>query len=224
MPAACRPGNEYSPAAIRGLLHSVVCGRDPAPPAPMNALELLNSQHEQVRALFEEIEETDDPEDKARLFEELADAIAAHATIEEKIFYPAAYGHVRGRRSSSGLADANATKELLSEALEEHQAAKRALADLLKTSVEDAQFHAKLELLRDELLKHIEKEEGELFPKVRAELDVVNLDALGTQMEDLFDDELEDGAAQKLPLELERAAGAKPAKAKAKPKRQPVRH
>ncbi|HVJ17612.1 MAG TPA: hemerythrin domain-containing protein [Polyangiaceae bacterium] len=181
----------------------------------MNALELLNSQHEEVKALFEEIEETDDPEDKAGLFEELAASIAAHATIEEKIFYPAAY--------------ANATKELLSEAVEEHLAAKRILADLLKMSVEDGQFHAKLKVLKDELEHHIEEEEGELFPKVREELDAAKLEALGAQMEDLFDSELDDGAAEKIPLELERAASIKPAKsAKAPkapkaPKRQPAR-
>src|SRR5262245_34647036 len=109
----------------------------------MDALSLLMSQHEEVNALFEEIEATDDDEDKLGLFSELADAFAAHAAIEEKIFYPAAY--------------ANATKDLLDEAVEEHLAAKRTLADLLKMSAEDEQFDAKVKVLKEQIEHHVEE-------------------------------------------------------------------
>lgn len=193
----------------------------------MDALALLISQHEEVNALFEEIEGTDDDEDKLALFGELADAFAAHATIEEKIFYPAVY-RVGGRRSSSGLADASATEELLAEAVEEHLAAKRTLADLLKMSPRDEQFAAKLTLLKEQIEHHVEEEEGKLFPKVKKELETEELEALGAQMEEMFEAEMEKGPADKVPSETKKAAPIKPAKATkppkpGKPRRQPAR-
>ena len=54
----------------------------------VDALELLRSQHEEVDSLIEKIENTDDAGEKQALFIEMADKLAAHSTIEEKIFYP----------------------------------------------------------------------------------------------------------------------------------------
>jgi len=54
----------------------------------MDAIQLLESQHREVEDLFEEIEGSDDNEDKMELFEELADKLAVHASIEEHHFYP----------------------------------------------------------------------------------------------------------------------------------------
>jgi hemerythrin superfamily protein len=162
----------------------------------MDALELLESQHREVESLFSEIEETEDHEDKLALFGELADALAAHATIEEKLFYPAAY--------------ANATQELLAEAVEEHLAAKRILADLLTMSPGDEQFDAKVKVLKEQIEHHVDEEEDELFPQVRETLAAEELEALGEQMEELFDKALEQGAADDVPAETTRAASIKP--------------
>ena len=54
----------------------------------LDVLDLLKSQHDEVAALFEQLES--DGADRAELFAQLADKLAAHATVEEKIFYPAA--------------------------------------------------------------------------------------------------------------------------------------
>src|SRR5262245_50395262 len=97
---------------------------------PPDALELLTSQHDEVLQLFEELDESDDADEKAEIFRELADKIAAHASTEEKLFYP------------SVLSDD--TAELLLEATEEHLAAKRVLADLLEMDPDDDRFDAKL--------------------------------------------------------------------------------
>jgi hemerythrin superfamily protein len=175
----------------------------------MDALELLKSQHEEVKSLFKEIEKTEDEDDKLALFEELADSFAAHATIEEKIFYPAAY--------------ASATQELLNEAVEEHLAAKRTLADLLEMSPDDEQFEAKVKVLQEQIDHHVQEEEGELFPKVRDELDAPQLEALGAQMEEMFEAEMEESPAEKVPTETKKAASIKPRKPGKGGKRQPAR-
>src|SRR5690349_5783627 len=75
----------------------------------MDAIDLLKEQHREVESLFKQIESTADTEEKVELVQDLANSFAAHATIEERIFYPAAY------RES--------TKEVLDEAVEEHLSA-----------------------------------------------------------------------------------------------------
>jgi hemerythrin superfamily protein len=180
----------------------------------MDALSLLMSQHEEVNALFEEIEATDDDDDKLALFAELANAFAAHAHIEEKIFYPAAY--------------ASATAELLNEAVQEHLEAKRTLSELLKMSPQDEQFDAKVKTLKEQIEHHVEEEEGELFPKVKKELETEELEALGAQMEEMFEADLETSPADEVPLETKKPAQIKPTKTgkpakPGKPRRQPAR-
>ena len=49
----------------------------------IDVLELLTSQHQEVDDLFEKIE--NDEGDRDALFTELADKLAAHAAVEEKI-------------------------------------------------------------------------------------------------------------------------------------------
>jgi len=183
----------------------------------MDALTLLMSQHEEVNALFEELEDTDDEDDKLALFTELSNSFAAHAAIEEKIFYPAAY--------------ANATAGLLGEALEEHMAAKRTIAELLTMSPGDEQFDAKVKILKQQIEHHVEEEEGKLFPRVKKELEAKELEALGAELEEMFEAELEKGPGDEGD-EVTTEFKAPPAKAKgAKPepkgpkrgKRQPAR-
>jgi hypothetical protein len=145
----------------------------------MDALELLESQHEEVESLIEEIENTDDPETKQQLFEELADNIAAHSKIEETIFYPAAMSE--------------ATKETLHESTEEHLVVKRLLADMEELDVEDPQFDAKLSVVKESIRHHAhDEEEDKLFPKVRKLMSKDELQALGGEMLRLFE-ELMDG-------------------------------
>ncbi len=144
----------------------------------MNAIDLLKKQHGETKRLFEQLERAKDASRKQSLFDELADAIAMHATIEEKHFYPAA--------------KTAATEEILRESLEEHLGAKRLIADLLECEPDDEQFDAKIQVLREQVEHHIEEEESELFPKVKNLLSPDELEDLGVVMEDLMQ-ELEEG-------------------------------
>ena len=158
----------------------------------MNAITLLKQQHDEVEELFEQLEEADDDGEKLALFQQLADNLAAHATIEEKIFYPAAY--------------AKKTEELLREAVEEHLAAKRIIADLLALSPDDETFDAKVKVLKEQIEHHVEEEEGELFKAARKELSAAELNQLGTQMEALFDAEMDKSPSQSVPGQTDEAA------------------
>ena len=134
----------------------------------MNAVDLLLSQHREVEKLFSKIESAKSADKKAELFDEIADSLAIHATIEEHHFYPA----VRQNR----------TEDILLESLEEHLSIKRVLADLLDVSTDDETFDAKMKVLKEQVEHHVEEEEGDLFPKVRKLLDEDELEAIGQAM------------------------------------------
>jgi len=110
----------------------------------MNALDLLTEQHEEVDSLIQRIEASEG-DAKEVLFQELADKVAAHAKIEEKIFYPAVM--------------AKQTEEMLLESVEEHLAVKRVLADLIELDPNDDQFDAKLAVMKHQLEHHAHEEE-----------------------------------------------------------------
>ena len=146
----------------------------------INALDLLMEQHTEVERLIEKIEKADRPELKRELFVQLADKLAAHATIEEKLFYPAVM--------------AKQTHELLLESVEEHLAVKRVLADMLALDVENEHFDAKLTVMKEQVRHHAhDEEEGELFPKVRRLLSSDELAALGNELLAMFEMLLERG-------------------------------
>lgn len=139
----------------------------------MNAIDLLKSQHRTVEKLFSKIAGAKEDAKKQELFNQVADALAAHAAIEEHQFYPA----VKAKR----------TEDILLESLQEHLGVKRVIADLLKTPAGDQTFDAKIKVLKEQVEHHVEEEESDLFPKVKKLLDVEYLEALGQEMSAEFE-------------------------------------
>ena len=156
----------------------------------MNAIDLLKKQHVEARKLFKEIEKAG-PEEKEQLFDDLADALAVHAAIEEQHFYPA-------------TKDAR-TEELLQEAVEEHLSAKRIIADLLEMEPDDPQFDAKIKVLQEQIEHHVEEEETELFPKVQKLHSKEEMEDLGVLMEQTAEEMKEQGAPR---MEVPKETGA----------------
>jgi hemerythrin-like domain-containing protein len=153
-------------------------------------MQLLKKQHQEVKQLFKQYEDADESE-KQELFEQIADDFAAHGEIEEKIFYPAVF--------------VGPLKEKLQEAVEEHLAGKRVVADLLKMDPSDEQFDPKMKVLQELIEHHVEEEEGELFPLVRQNFAREELEALGEQMEQMFDELQESAPREAIPSETDQA-------------------
>lgn len=154
----------------------------------IDALELLRMQHEEVENLIEEIENSDVAEDKRALFEEFADKLAAHSTIEEKIFYPSVMD--------------DKTREMLVESTEEHLSVKRVLADMMELDVEDERFDAKLSVIKEQIRHHArDEEEKMLFPKVRRLMSADELAALGNELLAMFEMLLEKEPRMQVPAE-----------------------
>lgn len=160
----------------------------------LNALDLLVEQHDKVDQLLAELEDDQaDPARKRLVFQELADNIAAHAEIEEQVFYPS----VRAAQ----------TQEILLESTEEHLAIKRVLADLLETRLDDARFDAKLSVLKEEIEHHAREEEEQiLFPKLRRMMSEDQLAALGSEMLALFERLMSQQPRKEVPAQTRRAA------------------
>jgi hemerythrin superfamily protein len=159
--------------------------------ATVNAIDLLTEQHAEVDKLIAAIEKGKG--DKQALFEELADKLAAHATIEEKIFYPAV--------------KAGTTEELLHESVEEHLVIKRLLTDMMELDPDDDQFDAKLSVMKESIEHHAHKEEEkELFPKVKKLLTGEQLEALGGEMTAMFEDLMTQEPRRQVPAETDEAA------------------
>lgn len=159
----------------------------------MNAIELLTSQHREVEKIFSKIERAKGIAEKRKLFELLGDNLAIHTAIEEHHFYPA----VKAKR----------TEDILLESLHEHLSIKRVLADLLAADVKDDAFDAQIKVLKEQVEHHVEEEEQDLFPKVKKILNVEELKALATQMEEEKSALTEKGEARsKVPSETKEPA------------------
>jgi hemerythrin superfamily protein len=135
----------------------------------MNAIELLETQHRDVDELFARLL-GGGGSDKTRqkLFDDLADLLAIHASIEELHFYPAV--------------KAAKTDENVEHSLEEHVDIKRKLSMCMATSVSGDKFVERLRALMEEVQHHVHEERTELFPKVRRIFDADQLEALGQEM------------------------------------------
>jgi hypothetical protein len=102
---------------------------------------------------------------------------------------------------------AKQTEDMLLESVEEHLAIKRVLADLIALDVDDDQFDAKLEVMKEEVEHHArEEEEGELFPKVEKLIASEELDALGQEMLSKFEELLVAQPRMQVPKETRAAA------------------
>jgi hemerythrin superfamily protein len=135
----------------------------------MNAIELLDTQHRDVDALFARLESGNGtPKARQKLFDDLADMLAIHASIEELHFYPAV--------------KAAKTDENVEHSLEEHVDIKRKLSMCMATNVSGDKFVERLRALMEEVQHHVKEERTDLFPKVRRIFDADQLEALGQEM------------------------------------------
>lgn len=159
----------------------------------MNAIGFLKQQHKEALQLIQSLKNAEDSDEKQQLFDRCADVIALHFLIEEQSFYP----QVKN----------DETEDMLLEAVEEHLAGKRVLADLLDTDVDDKTFPAKLEVLEVTVQHHINEEEQQMFPKLEKIFGPKKLDAIGDDLEDTEQDLLGQGDPKsQIPDQTESAA------------------
>ncbi len=139
-----------------------------------DAVSVLKRQHDEAQKAFHDLSVAGEEERRPR-FQHLADMLAAHASVEERLVYPE-------------LARIEDVADSARDALEEHLVQKRLLADMLERDLEEAVFDAKCRVLEAEVLRHAEEEEGGLLPKMEKALGRERLDELGAEIERTFAD------------------------------------
>jgi hypothetical protein len=132
---------------------------------------LLESQHQEVKALFERFDAAGSASARARVFVAIKEALSAHALLEEAIFYPAV----------AGLPDPEA-QDLVAAAVEDHGGVKAELAHLDSMAVGDPAFEGRLAVLRSAVELHVAQEENDLFPRARRLLGARRLASVGERM------------------------------------------
>ena len=133
--------------------------------------------------------------DRAEMFHELANKLAAHAAVEEKVFYPAAMS--------------DDTSEMLHESVEEHLSVKRLLADMLELDPDEDHetFDAKLAVLKEQITHHARREEeAKMFPLLRRMMSDDERSALGNEVMALYESLIEHQPRQNVPSETTEAA------------------
>jgi hemerythrin-like domain-containing protein len=147
----------------------------------MDAIRLLTDDHDALKKLLEQGDQTTERGVKTRtdLLQRIKTELTAHEIIEEEIFYPALKEHPKA-------------KELVLEAYEEHHVVDTVMAELERTPVDDEVWGAKFTVMKENIEHHIEEEEGEMFPQARQVFDTDELKALGEQMSARKDQVLQD--------------------------------
>jgi hemerythrin-like domain-containing protein len=112
---------------------------------------MLKEDHDKVKALFEEFEETEGRE-KGEIAKTAIQELEVHAELEEKLIYPAIRAEI----------DAD---DMMNEAVEEHHLVHVLIAELKKLKSGDDKFQAKFTVLGELVKHHIEEEEGEMLPQ-----------------------------------------------------------
>jgi hemerythrin-like domain-containing protein len=142
---------------------------------PKNAIEMLKSDHQKVRALLSKLSETTAAAAKTRpkLLEEIENEFLLHSKLEEEIFYPA-FKEAGGKEHD----------KMFYEASEEHRAVQKlVLPDLKKTSPDSEKFSGRLKVLKELIEHHADEEESELFPEAERTMSKDELEELGQQMD-----------------------------------------
>jgi len=145
-------------------------------PDSQNAITLLRADHQKVTDLFETFEKSRSTAKKKVIAQEICTELRVHAKIEEEIFYPAAK-------------DALNDKEMVPEALVEHDGVKKLIAEI-ENSEGGEMFDARVKVLSELVKHHVKEEQGELFPAVKkTDLDSTELGAqLAARKAELLDE------------------------------------
>jgi hemerythrin superfamily protein len=140
-----------------------------------DAIVLLKQDHKEMRTLFRRFEATgkDASKRQAGVVDKMIEALTVHTYIENECMYP----EVRALLPDLG--------EDVLESYEEHHVADVLCAELAALSPDDDRFHAKTMVLIESVTHHMDEEEQNWFPKVRAGLGRKQLQELGDRMLEL---------------------------------------
>jgi iron-sulfur cluster repair protein YtfE (RIC family) len=135
-----------------------------------DVIKLLEQDHREVEDLFAKAKDTSGAA-KQQVVTKIASELTIHAEAEETYVYPA--------MRAAGLED------LVSEAEEEHRKVKDLVAQLEGMDGSTNDVDPILNELESDVQHHVQEEESEALPKLRAAVDQETLQALADQVRSL---------------------------------------
>ena len=137
-----------------------------------DAIVLLKKDHQEVRRLFDQFEKAGENANQAkgRIVKKITELLTVHTYIENEVMYP---------RVRSLLPD---LEDDILESYEEHHVADVLVMELSTMKPTDERFTAKTTVLIENVRHHMEEEEQDWFPQVRAGLGRKALQQLGVEL------------------------------------------
>jgi hemerythrin superfamily protein len=140
-----------------------------------DAIVLLKEDHKEIRKLFRDFEQAGEnaTKTKGKVVERILEALTVHTYIENECMYPEV------RKLMPEVED-----DVL-ESYEEHHVADILCMELAMMSPDAEHFDAKTTVLIENVTHHMDEEEQDWFPKVRAGLGRKQLQEMGARMLEL---------------------------------------
>jgi hemerythrin superfamily protein len=137
-----------------------------------DAIVILKADHKEIKAVFSKFGQAGENATKAKgeLVARMIELLTVHTYIENEVMYPEV------RRLLPDLED-----DVL-ESYEEHHVADVLCMELSALSPDAERFDAKTTVLIENVTHHIDEEEADWFPKVRAGLGRKQLSELGQRL------------------------------------------
>lgn len=136
-----------------------------------DAIVLLRDDHKEVRALFREFQSPNTTTARqGAIVKKCIELLTVHTYIENEVMYP----QVRDRLPE--------LEDDVLESYEEHHVADVLIMELDAMTPDDERFEAKTMVLIENVTHHMDEEENDWFPKVRAGLGRKELQELGDML------------------------------------------
>ncbi|HEY0844292.1 MAG TPA: hemerythrin domain-containing protein [Noviherbaspirillum sp.] len=129
-------------------------------------MEALKTDHRLVRQLFDRYFQTQDMSEKQDTGRHILSLLEMHTALEETVFYP----RVRSEDSS-----------LIDQCEQDHDQARQLIRSLRLMNDGDPQAEPLFRQLAEAILRHVELEEQQLFPKI--EQSNLDLSGIGHEMQ-----------------------------------------
>ena len=134
-------------------------------------ISVITKDHREVESIFKELETGAGPGTRKDLVDHVIAELVRHSIAEEQHMYPAARKYLD---DGDKIADHE---------IEEHAEAEEVMKQLEGLKPEEPKFEELLNKLMQDVRHHIEEEEGDLLPKLRAACSPEELAELGEKIQ-----------------------------------------
>jgi hemerythrin-like domain-containing protein len=143
----------------------------------MDIVDLILEDHQKIMDLFKKISNTPDvnTDERTSLFGELRSALDSHTVAEERNLY-------------EGLENNDELREKILESYEDHKVVASLLQSISEMEVNDPDWIARIEVLRENVETHIEEEERTVLPVAQIAISDAERGEMGNDMESLEDE------------------------------------